>query len=99
MHAAETEYPRGVHTTSAGYVAGRTIRVKSKRGISEHFEVRIGLHQGSALSPFLFIMLVDTISEDVRTELPWELLYSDDLAMNICQQGNTVANESELRRT
>ena len=55
--------------------------MKSKRGISEHFEVGIGLHQGSALSPFLFIMLLDTISQDVRTELPWELLYADDLAI------------------
>ena len=36
---------------------------------------------GSALSPFLFILLVDTISQEVRTELPWELLYADDLAI------------------
>ena len=55
--------------------------MKFKRGMSEHFEVGIGLHQGSALSPFLFIMLVDTISQDVRTELPWELMYADDLAI------------------
>ena len=60
---------------------GATTRVKSKRGISEHFEVGIGLHQGSALSPFLFIMLLDTISQDVQTELPRELLYADDLAI------------------
>ena len=26
-------------------------------------------------------MLIDTISQDVRTELPWELLYADDLAI------------------
>ena len=26
-------------------------------------------------------MLVDTIFQDVRTELPWELLYADDLAV------------------
>ena len=60
---------------------GATTRVMSKRGMSEHFEVGIGLHQGSALSPFLFIMLIYTISQDVRTELPWELLYADDLAI------------------
>ena len=60
---------------------GATTRVKSNRGIGEQFEVGIGLHQGSALSPFLFIMLVDTISQDVRTDLPWELLYADDLAI------------------
>ena len=55
--------------------------MKSKLGTSEHFKVGIGLHQGSALSPFLFIMLVDTISQDVRNELPWELLYADYLAI------------------
>ena len=27
-------------------------------------------------------MLVDTISQDVRTELPWELLYADDMSIN-----------------
>ena len=26
-------------------------------------------------------MIVDTISQGVRTELPWELLYADDLAI------------------
>ena len=64
--------------------ARRTVaveRARYQRGISEHFEAGIGLHQGSALSPFLFIMLVDTLSQDVRTELPWELLYADDLAI------------------
>ena len=55
--------------------------MKSKRGISQHFEVGIGLHKGSALSPFLFIRLVDTISQDVRNKLQWELLYADDLAI------------------
>ena len=37
---------------------GATTPVKSKRGISERFEVAICLYQGSALSLFLFIMLV-----------------------------------------
>ena len=59
---------------------GTTTCVNSKRGISEHFEVEIGLNLGLALSPFLFIMLLDTISQDVRSELVWELLYADDLA-------------------
>ena len=36
---------------------GATTRVKFKRGINEHFEVVIGLHQGSGLSPFVFIVL------------------------------------------
>ena len=68
---------------------GATTRVKSKRGIGEQFEVGIGLHQGSALSPFLFIMLVDTISQDVGTELPWEQLYADDFAIIDITSTNT----------
>ena len=73
--------PEGYMRLVQDMYQGATTRVKSKRGISEQFEVGIGLHQGSALSPFLFIMLVDTISQDVRTDLPWELLYADDLAI------------------
>ena len=73
--------PEGYITLVQDMYQGATTRVKSKRGMSEHFEVGIGLHQGSALSPFLFIMLVDTISQDVRTELPWVLLYADDRAI------------------
>ena len=57
---------------------GATTCVKSKRGVSEHIE--IGIHQRLALSPFLFIMLLDTISQDVRSELVLELMYADDLA-------------------
>ena len=74
-------FPEGYIRLVQDMHQGATIRVKSKRGISEQFEVGIGLHQGSALSPFLFITLVDTISQDVRTELPWELLYADGLAI------------------
>ena len=62
MHA-ETEYPGGVGSyikLVQDMYQGANTRVKSKGGISEHFEVGIGLHHGSALSPFLFIMLVDS---------------------------------------
>ena len=76
MHA-ETVYIRLVQDM----YQGATTRVKSKQGISAPFESGIGLHQGSGLSTFLFMMQVDTISQDVRTELPWELLYADDLAI------------------
>ena len=45
-------------------------------------KVAIGLHQGSALSPFLFIILVDTTSHEVCFMSSWELVYADDLAIN-----------------
>ena len=35
---------------------------------TENFEVSVGLHQGSALSPFLFVLIIDVLNEEVRNE-------------------------------
>ena len=39
------------------------------------------MHQGSALSPLLFVIVMEAISREFRVALPWELLYADDLAV------------------
>jgi len=39
------------------------------------------MHQGSALSPLLFLIVMEAISRVFRVALPWELLYADDLAV------------------
>ena len=41
----------------------------------------MGLHQGSVLSPLLFIIVMDVISREIRGGLPWELLFADDLVL------------------
>ncbi|XP_066965740.1 uncharacterized protein [Macrobrachium rosenbergii] len=43
-------------------------RVRSSVGETEGFEVRVGLHQGSALSPFIFNIVMDVIIEEVRRQ-------------------------------
>ena len=70
MYMRKQNIPKGYIRLVQDMYYGATTCVKSKRGMSEHFEVGIGLHQGSALTPFIYIMLVDTIAQDVRTELP-----------------------------
>ena len=39
------------------------------------------MHQGSALSPLLFVIIMEAISREFRVALPCELLYADDLAV------------------
>jgi len=37
------------------------------------------MHQGSALSPLLFVIVMEAISTEFRVALPWELFYVDDM--------------------
>ena len=46
---------------------------------SDSFNVNVGVHQGSVLSPLLFITVFEALSQEFRTGSPWELLYADDL--------------------
>ncbi|XP_047480650.1 uncharacterized protein LOC125033311 [Penaeus chinensis] len=45
----------------------------------DDFPINAGLHQGS--STFLFIVVLDVISEPFRGGLLWELMFADDLAL------------------
>ncbi|KAK3545555.1 hypothetical protein QTP70_008158 [Hemibagrus guttatus] len=47
------------------YERSRTV-VRCAVGQTEEFKVEVGLHQGSALSPFLFAIMMDQLSEEVR---------------------------------
>jgi len=39
------------------------------------------MQQGSALSPLLFLIVMEALSRELRVALPWELLYTDDLVV------------------
>ena len=45
--------------------------------ISEEFEVKVGMHQGCILSPFLFVLVIDVITEFALEGVLSELLYAD----------------------
>ena len=44
----------------------RTTAVRCAVGVTEEFEVKVGLHQGSALSPCLFAMVMDRMTDEIR---------------------------------
>ena len=42
------------------------------KGLSNEFEVTFGVHQGSVLSPLLFIIVLDALSREIKTfQLTW----------------------------
>ena len=43
--------------------------------------MEVGLHQGSALSPYLFLLLMDVLREDVKKDVPGSMMYADDIVL------------------
>jgi Reverse transcriptase (RNA-dependent DNA polymerase). len=41
----------------------------------------VGLHQGSALSLYLFDVIIDVLTKDVRREASWCMLFVDDVVL------------------
>ena len=67
-------------TAMALYTEACTV-IRTDAGLSESFEVKVGFHQGSVLSPVLFAAVMDVVSSETRSGLPSELLYADDLVI------------------
>ncbi|KAK3545101.1 hypothetical protein QTP70_000575 [Hemibagrus guttatus] len=73
------------------YERSRTV-VRCAVGQTEEFNVEVGLHQGLALSPFLFAIVMDQLSEEVRQESPWTMMLADDSV--ICSESREQVEES-----
>ena len=61
-----------------------TTAVRCAVGVTDGFEVKVGLHQGSALSPCLFAMVMDRMTDEIREEAPWTMMFADDIV--ICSE-------------
>ncbi|KAK3514247.1 hypothetical protein QTP70_011840 [Hemibagrus guttatus] len=73
------------------YERSRTV-LRCAVGQTEEFTVEVGLHQGSSLSPFLFAIVMDQLSEEVRQESPWSMMFADDIV--ICSESREQVEEN-----
>ena len=63
---------------------GSKTMVRCAVGNTKSFKVNAGLYQGSALNPFLFGVIMDKLTDKVRREPPWTMLFADDIV--ICEE-------------
>ena len=61
---------------------GATTTVGSAARLTEEFKVGVGLRQGSTLSPFLFDIIMDKLTEDIRKDAPCDMLFADDIVLS-----------------
>jgi hypothetical protein len=55
--------------------------VWTSNGDTNDFPINIGLHQGSALSSYLFAFVMDEITRDIQGGIPWCMLFVDDVVL------------------
>jgi hypothetical protein len=46
-----------------------------------NFLINIGLHQESTLSPYLFALVMDEVIRDIQGDIPWYMLFADDVIL------------------
>ena len=74
---------------------GAKTSVRTVYGNSNGFEVKVGMHQGSALSPLLFVMVMEALSREFRVALPSELIYADDFVVIAETEDDLIKRLSE----
>ena len=55
--------------------------VRTNDGNTDYFPIKIGLHQGLALSPYLFALVIDEVTRNIQGNIPWCMLFADDVVL------------------
>ncbi|KAL6532781.1 hypothetical protein OROGR_013741 [Orobanche gracilis] len=60
---------------------GASTSVRTNVGRTEEFPITIGVHQGSALSPFLFAIVMDELTRGIQNDVLWCMMFADDIVL------------------
>jgi hypothetical protein len=71
--------------------------IRTSGGYTNDFSINIGLHEGSALSPYLFALVMDEITRDIQDGIPWCMVFADDVIL-VDESRTEVDQKLELWR-
>ena len=75
------------------YMESKTV-VKCVAGTSVPFKVEVGLQQGTAPTPLLFAIIMDTLTDDITKEVPWSMMFTDDVVF-CCEEKAGLEEDME----
>jgi hypothetical protein len=55
--------------------------VRISDGDTNDFLINIGLYQGSALSPYLFALVMEEVTRDIQGGISWCMLFADNVIL------------------
>ncbi len=55
------------------------------------FDVKVGLHQGSVLNPCLLAIVMDRMTNEIKEEAPWTMMFADYIM--ICSESKEHVEE------
>ena len=73
--------PEASVTAVMSLCKGARTKVKVGTHLPEEFEVNVGVHQGSVISPMLFTIVDDVVKIEINEGMLQEILYADDIIM------------------
>ena len=55
--------------------------VRTNDSNTDYFPIKIRLHQRSTLSPYLFALVMDEATRNIKGDIPWCMLFADDVML------------------
>lgn len=78
-----------VRLVMATYANTKTL-ISTTVGNTDAFDIGVSVHQGSILSPLLFITVMEEATKSLRTGDIWNLMYADDIVLTATSEQGAV---------